>query len=192
QPTVLIFYEHTEGTVDLAYGIEHFLPPEYHNKQIVRHYHGSMSAKYLDRAHRAFTDPDDICKILVTTSAESTGIDFSHIDIVCSAGLPDFLTLIIQEYGCAVRRPGTQGLAVLCYEPWVKDIDLSEYDSKSVEDLDRPRNSPLRLQASARERASLSAVKLTQPGTCQRQHFTDYLGDTTSEGQFVLMIIFSV
>ncbi|KAJ7598193.1 P-loop containing nucleoside triphosphate hydrolase protein [Mycena floridula] len=158
QPTVLIFYEPTEGTVDLAYGIEHFLPRKYRNKGIVRHYHGSMSAKYLDRAHRAFTDPDDICKILVTTSAESTGIDFSHVDIVCSAGLPDFLTLVIQEYGRAVRRPGTQGLAVLFYEPWVKDIELSEYDSKSVEDLDRPRNSPLRLQASAH-----------------------YLGDTTSE-----------
>ncbi|KAJ7576555.1 P-loop containing nucleoside triphosphate hydrolase protein [Mycena floridula] len=125
--------------------------------------------------------PDDICKILVTTSAESTGIDFSHVDIVCSAGLPDFLTLVIQEYGRVVRHPGTQGLAVLFYEPWVKNIELAEYDSKSVEDLDRPRNSPLRLQASAHERVSLSAVKLTQPGTCQRQHFADYLGDTTLE-----------
>ncbi|KAJ7583184.1 P-loop containing nucleoside triphosphate hydrolase protein [Mycena floridula] len=181
QPWVLIFIENSEQTVDLARFLDRSLPAEYQNKGIVKHYHSSMSSGYLNLTHESFISEDGQCKVLVTTSAESTGIDFPRVDITCVAGLRRFTVDTIQSYGRIVRRPGTKGLAVNFYEPWVSDIDLNEYDHGDLLDLDRPRSLPLRPKASVQEQSSFSAVSSVKSGVCKRKYFAEYLNDTSVE-----------
>ncbi|KAJ7580880.1 P-loop containing nucleoside triphosphate hydrolase protein [Mycena floridula] len=179
QPWVIIFIENSEQTVDLARFLDRSLPFEYRNKGIIKHYHSSMSSGYLNLTHEAFISEAGQCKVLVTTSAESTGVDFPRVDITCVAGLRPFNLDTVQSYGRLVRRPGMKGLAVTFYEPWVSDIELSEYAGGDPLDLDRPRLVPLRAKPSAQEQASLSSVSVLQPNICKCKFFAEYLNDTS-------------
>ncbi len=76
QPRVLIFIQNMTDTVNIARELDQYLPPEYHNKGIVKHYHGSMSPAYLEETHRSFASANGSCRILVATSAESTVLLF--------------------------------------------------------------------------------------------------------------------
>ncbi len=70
QPSILIFLESTTGVVQLAQTLDGLLPPQFRWTGLILHYHGNMSAEYLEQTHKAFTS--GTCKTLVTTSAEST------------------------------------------------------------------------------------------------------------------------
>jgi superfamily II DNA helicase RecQ len=72
QPCVLIFLENKMRTIRLAHFLDNALPLEYRGKCVVLHYHSAMQSEYLEWAHNRFTQNDSKCKILVSTSAEST------------------------------------------------------------------------------------------------------------------------
>ncbi|KAJ7589324.1 hypothetical protein C8J56DRAFT_744940, partial [Mycena floridula] len=179
QPRVLIFCENSSEVFNVAQHIDHCLPPELRKTGIVLHYHGSMSLPYLDGAHKAFIMPGGQCRILVATSGESMGIDFPNVEIVCVTGLPPSLTGQIQMNGWAVHQAMMRGLAVLFYEPWVKEIELTEYEAGDPLDPDRPRKAVLGAHPSDQERAGFISVGLVQGTDCIRRIFAMYLGDMT-------------
>ncbi|KAJ7598279.1 P-loop containing nucleoside triphosphate hydrolase protein [Mycena floridula] len=177
QPWVIIFIENSEQTVDLARFLDRSLPFEYRNKGIIKHYHSSMSSGYLNLTHEAFISEAGQCKVLVTTSAEST-VSSLHVEyLVLTIDRVQLTGQIL--YGCLVRRPGMKRLVVTFYEPWVSDIELSEYAGGDPLDLDRPHLVPLRAKPSAQEQASLSSVSVLQPNICKCKFFAEYLNDTS-------------
>ncbi len=72
QPRVLVFCRTKGQTRALAKALTEFLPANLRKKGIIRHYHSKMSKRYLRRTHKAFTDPEGACRILFSTSGEST------------------------------------------------------------------------------------------------------------------------
>ncbi|KAJ7597960.1 P-loop containing nucleoside triphosphate hydrolase protein [Mycena floridula] len=183
QPSVLVFLQDNNGTIDLANFLNDVLPLEHRDKGYVRHYHGGMSKEYLDITHKAFINGE--CLILISTSGESTGIDFLRVDIVAQLGLPENGADALQKGGRAVRLPGSTGLVVFFYDPWVLDIELSEFDSGDLDDPDRPRRD-LKKTSSAKERAALSSVRLMREHTCIRKFFADYLNDVAPDALIYL------
>jgi len=175
QPRILIFRENRMAVLELSRYLDSLLPPWRQKTGVVRHYHSGMSTEYLERAHAAFTLPNGSCRILVTTSAESTGIDHPDVDIVCVAGLQSTLAMLIQEFGRAARAPDSKGLAVLFHDPWVQDIKMDDFPSHS-EDLDRPQTN-MTATSSAKIRAGRASVALVNDKSCIREQFAKYLGD---------------
>ena len=69
--------------------------------------------------------------------------------MVCTAGLPSTTIDTLQCGGRAYRNSAEDALFVIFYDPWVHDINPSEFTSFDPADLDRPRtmlkpNSPRR------------------------------------------------
>ncbi|KAJ3750441.1 P-loop containing nucleoside triphosphate hydrolase protein [Lentinula detonsa] len=136
---ILIFCDNKQLTWTVRNALESFLPDEWKGKGVVLHYHSFMSQAYLTQAHKAFTTEGGLCRFLVATSGESTGVDFPDVDIVVNAGLPPSRKDKLQRAGRLVRREGKQGIFLILYEPWVNEVDLSEYENEWIIDPDRPR-----------------------------------------------------
>ncbi|KAJ3775657.1 P-loop containing nucleoside triphosphate hydrolase protein [Lentinula raphanica] len=173
---ILFFCDNRKQTWLLRNTLEGFLPPEWRGKGIVQHYHSQMSKQFLEHVHVAFTEEGGSCRFLVATSAESTGVDFPDIDIVVNVGLPPSKKDAIQRAGRVIRREGKQGLFLILYEPWVLEVDLSEYDDQWVSDPDRPRKK-LNDNSNRRDRAPFSMVRMIKHKECQRHSYAEYLGD---------------
>ncbi|KAH9069630.1 P-loop containing nucleoside triphosphate hydrolase protein [Lactarius deliciosus] len=127
QPRVLIFVDKKELACQIATHLDSCLPVEYRDKGIVRHYHSTMSQRYLQLTHSAFMESTGTCRILVATSGQSVGVDFPDVKIVCTAGLPGSMVDVLQRGGRALRNSDDDALFVIFYEPWVHDISLDEY-----------------------------------------------------------------
>ena len=95
-----------------------------------------MSEDYLSRAHESFTQLDGICRIMVATSAQSVGVDFPNVKIVCTVGLPTTTINILQRGGRAFRNSTEDALFVIFYEPWLNDINLNKYNDGDPLDPD--------------------------------------------------------
>ncbi|KAF5367722.1 hypothetical protein D9758_009815 [Tetrapyrgos nigripes] len=151
-----------------------------------------MSDTYLRRAHEEFTKLNGICKILVATAGEGTGIDHPDVEIVCIAGLPSDVHNIAQWGGRAVRQISANGLCVLFHEKWALKIDLSDYsfesDSFSLDSIDfssfdvnRPRRLVLTEWSPPADRASFACVVLTRNLFCVCRFIARCLRDNTPE-----------
>ncbi|THU75800.1 hypothetical protein K435DRAFT_706404, partial [Dendrothele bispora CBS 962.96] len=180
--------------------LDNLLPPGYRGRGVVKHYHSTMSTSYQQDTHDEFTKPDGICKILVSTAAESTGIDHPDVEIVCIAGLPSDITDLIQRGGRAVRQIAADGLCVIFHEKWACSVDPADYgldvmnpitiDSIDFHsDIDRPRKKPLTLYSPPQDRASLACVLITKRLFCKRLFFSKCLGDTSKDGMLTIFII---
>ncbi|THV00107.1 P-loop containing nucleoside triphosphate hydrolase protein [Dendrothele bispora CBS 962.96] len=187
QKRVLIFRDNMDAVVDIARYLDSLLPLGYRGRGVV-HYHSMMSDTYLARAHNDFTHPDGICKILVSTASESTGIDHPDVEIVCIAGLPSNVMDLTQRGGRAVRQISGDGLCVLFYEKWAREIDLGDYDLNledgleldSIDfslDIDRPRRLTLNIKSLPQDRASMACVLLTRRVLCMRAFFAKCMRD---------------
>ncbi|THV02112.1 hypothetical protein K435DRAFT_654065, partial [Dendrothele bispora CBS 962.96] len=190
QKRVLIFRDNMDAVVDIARYLDSLLPPGYRGRGVVRHYHSMMSDTYLARAHNDFTHPDGICKILVSTASESTGIDHPDVEIVCIAGLPSNVMDFTQRGGRAVRQISGDGLCVLFSEKWAREIDLGDSDLNledgleldSIDfslDIDRPRRLTLNIKSLPQDRASMACVLLTRRVLCMRAFFAKCMRDNT-------------
>ncbi|KAK7442230.1 hypothetical protein VKT23_016200 [Stygiomarasmius scandens] len=154
--------------------------PQWQGKGVVGHYHSDISEAYKNQVHNAFTTPGGICWFLVSTSAESTGIDFPDVDIVVNIGLPPNTCDAIQRAGRVVHRDGKHGLFLILYEPWVFDINLSDYSNVYLDDPDRPRKA-LSTHSSRQDHAPFYLVMLVRGSGCLRIVFGNYLSDIAEE-----------
>ncbi|KAF8263753.1 hypothetical protein EI94DRAFT_1772849 [Lactarius quietus] len=180
-PRVLIFADNKVLACRIAAHLDSCLPSDIQHKGIVRHYHSTMSQRYLQLTHEAFTTLSRICRILVATSGQSVGVDFPDVKIVCTAGLPGTMVDILQRGGCALRNSHDDALFVVFYKPWVHEISLDEYDNGNLCDPDRPRG-PLKQSSKRCERAPFSCLKYVKLVTCLQAEFASYLGDTSTSG----------
>jgi len=71
QPHVLIFVDNKDLACRISTYLDSRLPEELREKNIVMHYHSQMSVKYLQFAHRCFTQKNGPCCIMVATSSQS-------------------------------------------------------------------------------------------------------------------------
>jgi superfamily II DNA helicase RecQ len=71
QPHVLIFVDKKELACQISTHLSSCFPPGFHDTGIVRHYHSTMSQRYLQLTHEAFTTPTGSCHVLVATSGQS-------------------------------------------------------------------------------------------------------------------------
>ena len=71
QPHVLIFVDNKDFACRISSYLDSRLPEELRQKNIVMHYHSQMSVKYLQFAHKCFTQKNSPCCIMVATSSQS-------------------------------------------------------------------------------------------------------------------------
>ncbi|KAF4618102.1 hypothetical protein D9613_012643 [Agrocybe pediades] len=179
QPHVLIFVDNKDLTNIIARHLDSQLPPEYRDRGVVRHYHSGMSEEYLRQTHEQFVKEDGLCRILVSTSGQSVGVDFPNVKIVCTAGLPTTIVDGLQRAGRAARSPGQTALFVVFFDEKVLHISEREFTG-DVQDPDRPRTK-LTSNSDYLERAPLSGVHLVQTESCLRKFFAEYLDDKSPE-----------
>ncbi|KAF8906797.1 hypothetical protein CPB84DRAFT_1813709 [Gymnopilus junonius] len=181
QPRVLIFIDNKKLAARISSHLDLCLAPTLQNKGIIVHYHSKMSEKYLQIAHDSFIREDGVCRIMVATSAQSVGIDFLNMKIVCTVGLPSTTTDTLQRGGCAFQSSNEDALFVMFHEPWVHEISLDDFQNFDAADLDCPRV-PLK--------ANSQCVKITQECLCIQKGFSTYLGDESmdSAAYIILMI----
>ncbi|PPR05782.1 hypothetical protein CVT26_010156 [Gymnopilus dilepis] len=181
QPRVLIFVDNKRLAACIADFLDSCLPPAMQDTGVVVHYHSKMSVKYLKGAHDSFVHPNGSCRIMVATSAQSVGVDFPNVKIVCNVGIPSTTTDTLQRGGRAYRNSSEDALFVMFYESWVHEVNLEDYTNFDVKDLDRPR-ALLKATSRQRERAPFFGVKIIQEDSCTRQDFAEYLDDHSPEG----------
>ncbi|KAF9537104.1 hypothetical protein CPC08DRAFT_651860, partial [Agrocybe pediades] len=179
QPHVLIFVDNKDHTNLIARHLDSLLPPDYRDRGVVRHYHSGMSERYLRQTHEEFVKEDGLCRILISTSGQSVGVDFPNVKIVCTAGLPATMVDCLQRGGRAARSSGQTALFVVFFEKNMLQINEKEFTG-DVQDPDRPREK-LTAKPKRLERAPLSGVRLVQTTGCLRKFFADYLNDKSPE-----------
>ncbi|KAF8166050.1 P-loop containing nucleoside triphosphate hydrolase protein [Pholiota molesta] len=145
-----------------------------------------LDSSYLEQTHNDFVSPTGTCRILVSTSGESVGVDFPNVQIVCTAGLPSTIVDALQRAGRAIRTGNEPALFVLFHESWALEIDPDDYMEGT--DPDRPRSN-LDTHSRQRDRAPLSVVRLIRCSSCLRQFFTDYLNDQSTIGTLLLFLL---
>ncbi|KAF6749455.1 P-loop containing nucleoside triphosphate hydrolase protein [Ephemerocybe angulata] len=184
QPHILIFVDNVNLTTRISSYLRSLLPSGLSGREkIVMHYNSQMSEEYLQSAHQEFTDPKGKCRILVTTSGQSVGVDFPNVEIVCNVGIPPTGVDAIQRGGRGGRQPGSQALFVIFHEPFANEIDLGEYKGRGIDlnDPDRPRNK-LKTSSNRRDRAPYFMTQLIQSSECiRRQLNKNYLNDESDE-----------
>ncbi|KAF8169076.1 P-loop containing nucleoside triphosphate hydrolase protein, partial [Pholiota molesta] len=173
-PHILIFVDDKALTSKITNHLDGCLPLKYRGKGIVKHYHSGMSTEYLEQTHADFVSPTGTCKILVTTSGQSVGVDFPNVKIVATIGLPPTIVDALQRGGRGIWVGDEHALFVIFYESWALEIDEDEYMEGT--DPDRPR-AKLGVHSRAQERAPLSAIQLVRCRTCLRKFYADYLDD---------------
>ncbi|KAF9034284.1 P-loop containing nucleoside triphosphate hydrolase protein [Panaeolus papilionaceus] len=177
QPHVIIFVDDKSLAQNIAVYLNTCLPTPIQKVGVVRHYHSTMSEEYLQAAHDAFTSPDGNCRILVSTSGQSVGVDFPNVKIVCSVGIPTTIIDALQRAGRAIRTSDDQALFVVFYDSWALSIEESEFTYGDKSNPDRPRKE-LKSKPNQRDRVPLSGIKLINSKTCLRRFFAEYLDDT--------------
>ncbi|EDR07604.1 uncharacterized protein LACBIDRAFT_327990 [Laccaria bicolor S238N-H82] len=181
QPHVLIFVDNKKLAACIASHLDSCLPPTIQNKGIVVHYHSKMPEKYLKKAHDSFIREDGICRIMVATLAQSVGVDFPNVKIVCTVSLPSTTTDTLQCGDRAFHNSTEDALFVIFYEPWIEEISLDNFKNFDMTDLDRPRMT-LKANSQLHERAPFYRVKICQEISCTRKGFANYLGDQSTDG----------
>jgi superfamily II DNA helicase RecQ len=71
QPHVLIFVDNKDLACRISSYLDSRLPEELRDQNFVMHYHSQMSEKYLQFAHKCFTQENGPCRIMVATSGQS-------------------------------------------------------------------------------------------------------------------------
>ncbi|KAF8151358.1 P-loop containing nucleoside triphosphate hydrolase protein [Crassisporium funariophilum] len=173
-PHILIFVDDKALTSKITNHLDACLPLEYCGKGIVKHYHSGMSTDYLEQTHGDFVSPTGTCKILVTTSGQSVGVDFPNVKIVATIGLPPTIVDALQRGGRGIRVGDEHALFVVFNKSWALEIDEDEFMEGT--DPDRPRTK-LGIHSRAQERAPLLAIQLVRSRTCLRKFYADYLDD---------------
>ncbi|KAF9039932.1 P-loop containing nucleoside triphosphate hydrolase protein [Panaeolus papilionaceus] len=159
QPRTLIFVDNRTQTRHIAHYLNSLIPANLRDK--------------------AFTHPHGVCRIMVATSNQATGIDFPDVDIVVTVGLPDTLMDTIQRAGRAYRKPDRNALFLVMYEPWIDSISLEDFRYGDLTDPDRPR-AELKKSSKQRDRIgymSAQLLKSSLTGDCIRRLFASYLVD---------------
>ncbi|KAF9484311.1 P-loop containing nucleoside triphosphate hydrolase protein [Pholiota conissans] len=104
QPHIPIFVDDKTLTAKISNHPESCLPEEYRGTGVIKHYHSAMSKLYLEQTHADFVSPTGTCKILITTSGQSVGVDFPNVKIVCTVDLPSTIVDALQRGGRANTR----------------------------------------------------------------------------------------
>ncbi|KAJ7819602.1 hypothetical protein B0H14DRAFT_2600531 [Mycena olivaceomarginata] len=152
-----VFHDDTQKSSDAASYQDALLPPELHNKDLIRHYHGGMLKAYLKEVLGDFSKDDSVCRILHGTEGLSTGSDVGYIDVVNDYGAPPAKPTPIQRGGRAGRR-GQPSVYLLMAESWVYTASLDAVDPNSS-DPDRLISGRLLKTSRKSERAGLAAVQ---------------------------------
>jgi hypothetical protein len=119
------------------------------------------------------------------------GVDFPNVKIVCNAGLPATGVDTLQRGGRAIRTGNGDALFVIFYDSWVNEIDLEEFLTGDLLDPNRPRKKfDKNKKSTCRERASYFSVKTIKGQVCIRESYAEYLGDKSTEGRYLILIIF--
>ncbi|KAJ8077664.1 hypothetical protein PM082_002097 [Marasmius tenuissimus] len=144
QKQVLVFFDRISLLCKVLCHLCSLLPDDLpiDKKRVVRFYDSCMSGKFLAEAHADFTTPDGPCRVLLSTTSESMGIDFPDVDIVVNANIPPTAADAGQRRGRALRQQSRCGLFLILYEEWVSDIAMDEFETTSStfgNDPDRPR-----------------------------------------------------
>ncbi|KAJ8092184.1 hypothetical protein PM082_024011 [Marasmius tenuissimus] len=184
QKRVLVFFDRISLLCKVLRHLRSLLPDDLpiDKKRVVRFYDSCMSGKFLAEAHADFTTPDGPCRVLLSTTSESTGIDFPDVDIVVNANIPPTAADAGQRRGRALRQQSRCGLFLILYEEWGSDIAMDEFETTSStfgNDPDRPR-AALNDKSDVKDRAAYSMVQLLNDKTlCIRKFFRDYLKDNS-------------
>ncbi|RXW23949.1 hypothetical protein EST38_g1909 [Candolleomyces aberdarensis] len=181
QPKVLLFFDEKNLAGKVSAYLAKQLPPAEQAKNVVCHYNSDMSNAYLDQKHDGFTGAPGNCKVLCATSGLSQGVDFPHVDIVCSVGVPPSIVEALQHGGCGGRKAGSQSLFLVFYEPWACDILLDEYTAGDTNNPDRTCRIPLPLRPTRPERACYASLQFVQYWSCLRVFFGNHLNDTAHD-----------
>ncbi|KAJ7894609.1 hypothetical protein B0H14DRAFT_2334301 [Mycena olivaceomarginata] len=164
-----VFHDDTQKSSDAASYQDALLPPELHNKDLIRHYHGGMLKAYLKEVLGDFSKDDSVCRILHGTEGHSTGSDVGYIDVVNDYGAPPAKPTPIQRGGRAGRR-GQPSVYLLMAESWVYTASLDAVDPNSS-DPDRLISGRLLKTSRKSERAGLAAVQYVRSETCLCEMF---------------------
>ncbi|KAJ3524442.1 hypothetical protein NMY22_g10996 [Coprinellus aureogranulatus] len=176
QPRTLLFFD----SIALEQRVHDYLVaslPEKHTRSVSL-YHSDLSAVHLENTYKEFTRPNSNLRILLTTSGQSTGIDFPDVEIVCAIGCPSTITELLQRGGRPGRAPGSTGLFVTFFEPWIQEIEIEEFDTSY--DANNPDRTRARLtdKSTKKDRATYSATRLAQlEDACIRQFYATEMGD---------------
>ncbi|KAF6766019.1 P-loop containing nucleoside triphosphate hydrolase protein [Ephemerocybe angulata] len=177
QPRVLLFFESIALEAKVTNHLKSLVPEMYWES--IALYHSDMSPQYLAHVYGQFTTRNGAVRVLCTTSGQSTGIDFPDVDIVILVGYPSSLAELLQRGGRCGRAPGSTGLFLVLFEPWIHEIELKEFDTGyNSSNPDRTR-AALTKNSSKKDRVVRSAVLCAQSTSCLRKLFAEGLGDTT-------------
>jgi hypothetical protein len=107
---------------------------------------------------------------------------------VCTAGLPSTTIDTLQRGGHANRNSTDDALFLIFYDPWVHDINPSEFTNFDPADLDRPR-ATLKPNSPRRERAPYHGIRLIHDKLCIRKQFALYLNDQSPDGKYHIFLM---
>ena len=107
---------------------------------------------------------------------------------MCTAGLPSTTIDTLQRGGRAYRNSDEDALFLIFYDPWIDDINPSEFTAFDSADLDRPR-ALLKPNSPRRERVPYHGVRIICDQSCIRKQFALYLNDQSLEGKLNIMSV---
>ena len=180
-PLTIIFHDKVKGCTDAALYMRGLLLPAMRGAGLITYYHSLMSHEYLEQTYQDFQTGR--CRVLHTCAGMESGIDFNRVDLVCQYGIAADGTKLLQRGGRGGRNPNDKSIFLVMYEPWVKELDLSNIPAaKFAEDPDRPFIISSSKRQPKTERTGCFCISLVQSATCIRRLFADYLGDSSFEG----------
>ncbi|RAL42287.1 hypothetical protein DM860_012070 [Cuscuta australis] len=127
-------------------------------------YHGQMSNKAREEAHRSFIR--DEIYVMVATVAFGMGIDKPNVRNVIHYGCPKSLESYYQESG----RCGRDGIPSICWLYYTRsDFAKADYYCREASSAD---------QRSAIMESFIAAQHYCLSTTCRRKHLLEYFGET--------------